>query len=582
LIKEEHLVGMNTIDAKTLQRAFLAGAKGLEAKKEWINELNVFPVPDGDTGTNMTMTIMSAAREVAAIEEPTMENLAKAISSGSLRGARGNSGVILSQLFRGFTKEIKPLETITTTTLANAFVRAAETAYKAVMKPKEGTILTVAKGMADKAVELVTETEDVIEFAQKVIAHGDYVLSQTPEMLPILKQAGVVDSGGQGLMQVMKGCLDGLLGKETDLNLETGAGGSPQPVSQAAQGPALEEADIKFGYCTEFIINVEKEYGDRQEREFKTYLESIGDSIVVVSDDDVVKVHVHTNDPGLAIQKALTFGSLSRMKIDNMREEHQERLIMDAEKKAGQEKGQAALGGAGQMASGQQAEEGGDQPRKEYGFIAVSIGRGFGEIFQGIGADYLIEGGQTMNPSTEDMLNAIDKVNADTIYILPNNSNIILAAEQAASLAEDKDIVVVPSKTVPQGITAIINFAPDLSPQENKEAMMAEMGRVKTGQITYAVRDTVIDDKEIHSGDIMGIGDAGILCVGKSVMDTTLDTLKSMVDGDSELITIYYGVDIGQETAEKLLERVEEAWPDCEVELHSGGQPIYYYLMSVE
>jgi DAK2 domain fusion protein YloV len=573
---------MNTIDAKTLQRAFLAGAKGLEAKKEWINELNVFPVPDGDTGTNMTMTIMSAAREVAAIEEPTMENLAKAISSGSLRGARGNSGVILSQLFRGFTKEIKPLETITTTTLANAFVRAAETAYKAVMKPKEGTILTVAKGMADKAVELVTETEDVIEFAQKVIAHGDYVLSQTPEMLPILKQAGVVDSGGQGLMQVMKGCLDGLLGKETDLNLETGAGGSPQPVSQAAQGPALEEADIKFGYCTEFIINVEKEYGDRQEREFKTYLESIGDSIVVVSDDDVVKVHVHTNDPGLAIQKALTFGSLSRMKIDNMREEHQERLIMDAEKKAGQEKGQAALGGAGQMASGQQAEEGGDQPRKEYGFIAVSIGRGFGEIFQGIGADYLIEGGQTMNPSTEDMLNAIDKVNADTIYILPNNSNIILAAEQAASLAEDKDIVVVPSKTVPQGITAIINFAPDLSPQENKEAMMAEMGRVKTGQITYAVRDTVIDDKEIHSGDIMGIGDAGILCVGKSVMDTTLDTLKSMVDGDSELITIYYGVDIGQETAEKLLERVEEAWPDCEVELHSGGQPIYYYLMSVE
>ncbi len=582
MIKEEHLVGMNTIDAKTLQRAFLAGAKGLEAKKEWINELNVFPVPDGDTGTNMTMTIMSAAREVAAIEEPTMENLAKAISSGSLRGARGNSGVILSQLFRGFTKEIKPLETITTTTLANAFVRAAETAYKAVMKPKEGTILTVAKGMADKAVELVTETEDVIEFAQKVIAHGDYVLSQTPEMLPILKQAGVVDSGGQGLMQVMKGCLDGLLGKETDLNLETGAGGSPQPVSQAAQGPALEEADIKFGYCTEFIINVEKEYGDRQEREFKTYLESIGDSIVVVSDDDVVKVHVHTNDPGLAIQKALTFGSLSRMKIDNMREEHQERLIMDAEKKAGQEKGQAALGGAGQMASGQQAEEGGDQPRKEYGFIAVSIGRGFGEIFQGIGADYLIEGGQTMNPSTEDMLNAIDKVNADTIYILPNNSNIILAAEQAASLAEDKDIVVVPSKTVPQGITAIINFAPDLSPQENKEAMMAEMGRVKTGQITYAVRDTVIDDKEIHSGDIMGIGDAGIPCVGKSVMDTTLDTLKSMVDGDSELITIYYGVDIGQETAEKLLERVEEAWPDCEVELHSGGQPIYYYLMSVE
>ncbi len=579
MIKEEQLVGMNTIDAKTLQRAFLAGAKSLEAKKEWINELNVFPVPDGDTGTNMTMTIMSAAREVAAIEEPTMENLAKAISSGSLRGARGNSGVILSQLFRGFTKEIKSLETITTTTLANAFVRATETAYKAVMKPKEGTILTVAKGMADKAVELVTETEDVIEFAQKVIAHGDHVLSQTPEMLPILKQAGVVDSGGQGLMQVMKGCLDGLLGKETDLHVEPKAEAAPSRTGEnAEQRAVLEEADIKFGYCTEFIINVEKEYGDRQEREFKTYLESIGDSIVVVSDDDVVKVHVHTNDPGLAIQKALTFGPLSRMKIDNMREEHEERLIKDSERKAREQKALEAVGDPEAALS--QGDE--QQPRKEYGFIAVSIGRGFGEIFQGIGADYLIEGGQTMNPSTEDMLNAIDKVNADTIYILPNNSNIILAAEQAASLAEDKNIVVVPSKTVPQGITAIINFVPDLSPQENKEAMMAEMGRVKTGQITYAVRDTVIDDKEIHAGDIMGIGDAGILCVGKSVRDTALDTLKAMVDEESELITIYYGVDIEDETAEKFLERVEEAWPQCEVELHGGGQPIYYYLMSVE
>ena len=572
-------MGMNTIDAKGLQRAFLAGAKGLEAKKEWINELNVFPVPDGDTGTNMTMTIMSAAREVAAIEEPTMENLAKAISSGSLRGARGNSGVILSQLFRGFTKEIKPLETITTTTLANAFVRATETAYKAVMKPKEGTILTVAKGMADKAVELVTETEDVIEFAQKVIAHGDYVLSQTPEMLPILKQAGVVDSGGQGLMQVMKGCLDGLLGKETDIRVESKPEAAPsQAGERSEQRTVLEEADIKFGYCTEFIINVEKEYGDRQEREFKTYLETIGDSIVVVSDDDVVKVHVHTNDPGLAIQKALTFGSLSRMKIDNMREEHEERLIKDSERKAREQKAMDA----GDPGAALSQEDEKAQPRKEYGFIAVSIGRGFGEIFQGIGADYLIEGGQTMNPSTEDMLNAIDKVNADTIYILPNNSNIILAAEQAASLAEDKNIVVVPSKTVPQGIAAIINFVPDLSPQENKEAMMAEMSRVKTGQITYAVRDTVIDDKEIHSGDIMGIGDGGILCVGKSVMDTALDTLKAMVDEESELITIYYGVDIEDETAEKFLERVEEAWPQCEVELHSGGQPIYYYLMSVE
>lgn len=558
---------MNTIDAKGLQKAFLAGAKGLEAKKEWINELNVFPVPDGDTGTNMTMTIMAAAREVAAIENPTMASLAKAISSGSLRGARGNSGVILSQLFRGFTKEIKTLDIITTTTLANAFVRATETAYKAVMKPKEGTILTVAKGMADKAVELVTETEDIIEFAEKIIAHGDYVLSQTPEMLPILKQAGVVDSGGQGLMQVMKGALDGLLGKEVDLSVVE----TTSPVSSpSADTQVLEEADIKFGYCTEFIINVEKTYGDKEEKSFKTYLESIGDSIVVVSDDDVVKVHVHTNDPGLAIQKALTYGSLSKMKIDNMREEHQERLFKNAEKAGNQ--GSSDISVANQEPA----------QKKEYGFIAVSIGKGFGEIFEGIGTDYLIEGGQTMNPSTEDMLNAIEKVNAQTIYILPNNSNIILAAEQAASLVKDKQIIVVPSKTVPQGITAIINFAPDLSPEENKEAMIEEMRQVKTGQITYAVRDTVIDDKEIRQGNIMGIGDKGILCVGQSVKETALDTLKAMTDETSELITIYYGADITQETAENLLEKVQETYPDCEVELHNGGQPIYYYLMSVE
>lgn len=558
---------MNTIDAKGLQKAFLAGAKGLEAKKEWINELNVFPVPDGDTGTNMTMTIMAAAREVAAIENPTMASLAKAISSGSLRGARGNSGVILSQLFRGFTKEIKTLDIITTTTLANAFVRATETAYKAVMKPKEGTILTVAKGMADKAVELVTETEDIIEFAEKIIAHGDYVLSQTPEMLPILKQAGVVDSGGQGLMQVMKGALDGLLGKEVDLSVVE----TTSPVSSpSADTQVLEEADIKFGYCTEFIINVEKTYDDKEEKSFKTYLESIGDSIVVVSDDDVVKVHVHTNDPGLAIQKALTYGSLSKMKIDNMREEHQERLFKNAEKAGNQ--GSSDISVANQEPA----------QKKEYGFIAVSIGKGFGEIFEGIGTDYLIEGGQTMNPSTEDMLNAIEKVNAQTIYILPNNSNIILAAEQAASLVKDKQIIVVPSKTVPQGITAIINFAPDLSPEENKEAMIEEMRQVKTGQITYAVRDTVIDDKEIRQGNIMGIGDKGILCVGQSVKETALDTLKAMTDETSELITIYYGADITQETAENLLEKVQETYPDCEIELHNGGQPIYYYLMSVE
>ena len=559
-------MGMTIIDAKTLKKAFLAGAQNLEAKKEWINELNVFPVPDGDTGTNMTMTIMSAAREVAALEDPTMETLAKAISSGSLRGARGNSGVILSQLFRGFTKEIRQTESITTTVLANAFVRATETAYKAVMKPKEGTILTVAKGMSDKAVELVTETEDIISFAEQVIAHGDYVLSQTPEMLPILKQAGVVDSGGQGLMQVVKGALDGLLGKEIDLTAVEGN----RPAIQV-ESSDIETSEIKFGYCTEFIINVEKPYDMDEEHRFKGYLSSIGDCVVVVSDDDVIKVHVHTNDPGLAIQKALTYGSLSRIKIDNMREEHQEKLIKEAEKIAKAQK-------AEEEAQKAKAEE----PRKPYGFIAVSIGEGFGEIFKGIGVDYLIEGGQTMNPSTEDMLTAIDHVNADTIYILPNNSNIILAAEQATHLVEGKNIIVVPSKTVPQGITAIINFVPDMTPEENKANMIEEMSRVKTGQITYAVRNTVIDDKEISEGDIMGIADKGIVAVGKEVEDTALETIKTMLDDESELVTVYYGADVTGEQAEGFLEKVQEVCGDCDVELQFGGQPIYYYLISVE
>lgn len=557
------------IDANLMQKAFLAGAKGLEAKKEWINELNVFPVPDGDTGTNMTMTIMSAAREVAAIKDPTMESLAKAISSGSLRGARGNSGVILSQLFRGFTKEIKNVETVNVTVLAKAFVRASETAYKAVMKPKEGTILTVAKGMADKAVELASQTEDIIEFADKVIEHGDYVLSQTPEMLPVLKQAGVVDSGGQGLMQVLKGVLDGLKGKEVDLSVSSGEqSSSSKPAGSGALSENIDTAHIKFGYCTEFIINVEQAYNEKSEHEFKTYLESIGDSIVVVSDDDVVKVHVHTNDPGLAIQRALSYGSLSRMKIDNMREEHQERLIQNAEKVAAAQK----------ITEDRKSTE----PRKNYGFIAVSVGDGLGEIFRGIGADYLIEGGQTMNPSTEDMVNAIECVNADTIYILPNNKNIILAAEQAKYLVEDKNIIVVPSKTVPQGISALINFIPEQSPEENLETMIEEMGRVKTGQITYAVRNTVIDDMEIHEGDIMGIGDRGMLAVGTSVDGVALDTLQQMLDEDSELATIYYGSDVKLEEAEALYVKAQEAFPEVEMELQEGGQPIYYYLISVE
>ncbi len=504
-------MNIREIDASLMKRAFLAGAQGLEAKKEWINELNVFPVPDGDTGTNMTMTIMAAAREVAALENPTMETLSRAISSGSLRGARGNSGVILSQLFRGFTKEIKTKEVVTVSVLADAFVRGTETAYKAVMKPKEGTILTVARGMAEKAVEMASKTEDVEEFAREVILYGDFVLGQTPEMLPVLKQAGVVDSGGQGLMQVMKGALDGLLGKEVSEEDADDIFGKSEGGAAAVRsgfGPDtadLDTSDIRYGYCTEFIINVEKQYDENIEREFKAYLESIGDSLVVVSDEDVVKVHVHTNDPGLAIQRALSYGSLSRMKIDNMREEHQERLIQNAEKLAREQK-EAERSEEKAAAGKEQAKENGTSasgtetknPRKPYGFIAVSVGEGMGEIFKGIGADYLIEGGQTMNPSTEDMLNAIDQVNADQVFILPNNKNIILAAEQAKYLVEDKEIIVVPSKTVPQGITALINFIPELSAEDNLSTMMEEMEKIKTGQITYAVRSTQIDGMEIQ------------------------------------------------------------------------------------
>ena len=566
-------MGISTIDAGKLKNAFLAGAKGLEAKKDWINELNVFPVPDGDTGTNMTLTIMAAAREVAELENPTMDQLAKAISSGSLRGARGNSGVILSQLLRGFTKEIKSVTEIDTTTLANAMVRGTETAYKAVMKPKEGTILTVAKGMSDKALEMASQTDDIEEFAREVIAYGDYVLEQTPEMLPVLKQAGVVDSGGQGLMQVVKGAFDGLTGRMTDVSL----GGAPAqkgpeaPKSRTAALTDIDTADIKFGYCTEFIINLDKDYSDQDEIQLKSYLESIGDSLVVVSDDEIVKVHVHTDHPGLAFEKALTYGSLSRMKVDNMREEHQERIIKDSERLARE---QAA-----------RKDEDAGQPSKErrtYGFIAVSSGDGLSEIFKGIGADYLIEGGQTMNPSTEDMLNAINKVNADNIFILPNNKNIIMAAQQARDLTEDKNIIVIPSKTVPQGITALVNFMPDLSAEENLAAMTEEMDNVKTAQITYAVRTTNIDGMEIEEGDIMAIGDHGMLAAGKSVDRVALDALKCMLDDDCELVTVYYGSDVGENAAKALVSQAEQMYPDKEIELQYGGQPIYYYLISAE
>lgn len=563
---------ITSINSKLLARMFLAGAKNLDSKKDWINELNVFPVPDGDTGTNMTMTIMSAAKEVSSLTNPTMAELAKAISSGSLRGARGNSGVILSQLFRGFCKVIKEYDEIDVTILCEACQKAVETAYKAVMKPKEGTILTVAKGAAEKTLELSDETEDVVTFVEEVIKQAEYVLDQTPEMLPVLKQAGVVDSGGQGLVQVLKGAYDALIGKEIDYTIEGApTGAAPAKIS------AETEAEIKFGYCTEFIIVLNAPMSDNEEHAYKAFLESIGDSIVVVADDEIVKTHVHTNDPGLALQKALTFGSLSKIKIDNMREEHQEKLIKDSQKLAAQQKAEEEAYEAAQA-----DEKTNNMPAKEMGFVSVSIGEGMNEVFRGLGVDYLIEGGQTMNPSTEDMLNAIEHVNAKTVFILPNNKNIIMAANQAVDLVEDKQIIVIPTKTIPQGITALVNYIPDHSAEENKEQMMAEIENVKTGQVTYAVRDTEIDGKTIKQNDFMGIGDKSILSVGTDLRATTLEMVDAMVDEDSAIVSIYFGSDSDEDSANELAAAIEEKYPDVEVEVNDGGQPIYYYVISVE
>lgn len=558
-----------TLDAALLSKMFLAGAKNLDAKKEWINELNVFPVPDGDTGTNMSMTIISAAKEVSALTDPDMAALAKAISSGSLRGARGNSGVILSQLFRGFTKVIKTEKEIDKMILCQAIEKACETAYKAVMKPKEGTILTVAKGVADKAIELSCDEDcSMAEYLNAILAEAEAVLAKTPEMLPVLKQAGVVDSGGQGLVEVLRGALDAYQGKEIDYTIEGAEAGSAATTgSGIVKISAQTEQEIKFGYCTEFIIVLNKPLSSTEEKDMKAFLQSKGDSIVLVADDEIVKIHVHTNDPGLVLQKALTFGSLSRIKIDNMREEHQEKLIKDAEKLAAQQR---------------EEEKKAQEPAKEMGFISVSIGEGLSEAFKGLGVDYIIEGGQTMNPSTEDMLNAIEQVNANNIFILPNNKNIILAANQAATLVEDKKIFVVPSKTIPQGITAMINYIPDQSPEENLASMEEAISMVKTGQVTYAVRDTILDEKEIHEGDYMGIGDSTILSVGTDMMDVLKDMLAQMVDEESSFISVFYGEDVTEDAAKEFAAYVEETYPECEVDLTFGGQPIYYYVVSVE
>lgn len=561
-----------SIDAGMVKEIFLAGAANLEAKKEWINDLNVFPVPDGDTGTNMTLTIMSASKEVSNIETPDMESLAKAISSGSLRGARGNSGVILSQLLRGFTKVIREYDAIDSRVLSLAFEKAVETAYKAVMKPKEGTILTVARGMSEKMTELAPKISDIKKLLGLVIEYGDEVLNYTPELLPVLKQAGVVDSGGQGLMQLMKGAYDALMGKKVDYS-NVISESKPAAGKETTAAKGIEDVNIEFGYCTEFIVNIEKKYGEKEEAAFKAFLESIGNSIVIVSDDEIVKVHVHTNHPGLAFEEGLKYGSLSRMKVDNMREEHEERLIANASKVAGDNK---------ETEHKEEAEEEEEIVNEKYGFISVSAGDGLTEIFKCLGVNYVIEGGQTMNPSTEDMLNAIENVHADNIFILPNNSNIILAANQAQSIVEDKNVIVVPTKTVPQGISALLAYSEEAAPEDNFNAMSEEIARVKSGSVTYAVRDTEVDDKVIRQGDIMGIGDKTILSVGQNISEVTKDLIDNLMDDDSELISIYYGNDIEEASAEELAKQIEEAYPDADVELNYGGQPIYYYIVSVE
>jgi len=564
-------VAISRLDAQLLKKAFLAGAARLESQKERINELNVFPVPDGDTGTNMTLTAMSAVKAVIMVEHPTIESIAKAMSSGSLRGARGNSGVILSQLLRGFCKEITVhADNVNVSVLASAFVKASETAYKAVMKPKEGTILTVAKGGADKALELEGTTDDIAKFFGEVLAHMEKVLDSTPEMLPVLKEAGVVDSGGAGLIEVLKGAYDVILGKVVPLadgNITTAQ------VSSGKSGITddIETADIKFGYCTEFIIMSEKEFTAKDEADFKHYLEGLGDCIVVVADDEIVKVHVHTNDPGLAIQKALTYGQLTSMKIDNMREEHHERVIENATQIANREK-----------EAEKEAKKAANEPKKKDGFIAVSAGSGLSEIFKGLGVDFVLEGGQTMNPSTDDILNAIDKVNAENIFILPNNKNIILAANQAKELTEDKNIIVIPSKTVPQGISAVINYVNDGDVEENTEKMTDALQYTKSGEVTYAVRDTAIDGKSISQGNIMGIGDEGIISVCDSVDRAVLEMLDHLVDGDSSIISLYYGNDVSESAANALSEKVADIYKGLDVEVHFGGQPVYYYLLSVE
>ncbi len=561
-----------TIDAGQLRQIILAGGRYLDLNKEWINDLNVFPVPDGDTGTNMTLTIMSASHEMEALTDLSMESLSKAISSGSLRGARGNSGVILSQLLRGFTKEIRTVSTIDTVVLARAFQRASETAYRAVMKPKEGTILTVARAVADKAAEIAGDVDDLETFMNTVIEEGDRVLGQTPELLPVLKEAGVIDSGGQGLMILLKGCLNGALGIEPDMAAVKQS--AKEARERGEQAAAVKESKKEYEYSAEYTICLPEESDTGAVQGLKSYLESIGGSVSVIPDDQSVRVCVMTNDPGLAIQKGISFGSLTHIKIDNM-------LRQFSETYRTSEPAAPDTAVVEDTVSVQTDSQAGSE-RKEVGFVAVSLGDGMSEIFTGLGVDVLIEGGQTMNPSTEDILNAIDEVNADVVYVLPNNKNVILAAEQAVKMSKDKQVVVVPSRTIPQGITALISYMPGRSPEGNLQQMVSEMNHVRTGEVTYAVRNTSVGGVEVHEGDIMGIDDNSILAVGREVAETSFRLLQALVSEESELISLYYGADVTEEEANKFLSRVEKEYPDRDVEMHRGGQPIYYYVMSAE
>ena len=577
----------NTIDAALLKKIFLSGANNISNNKEYINELNVFPVPDGDTGTNMTLTIMTAAGEVSNLDKPTMASLAKAISGGSLRGARGNSGVILSQLFRGFCKDISDKEVLYVLDLASAFSRAVDTAYKAVMKPKEGTILTVARGIADKAAECADKDMELMPFAEAVLAYGEEVLDNTPNLLPVLKEAGVVDSGGQGLIEILRGAIMALKGNEVIPADAPTVTASARPTFReidfsGSSNDSISTADIKFTYCTEFIIMLNSPLSDKEVDSFKEYLLSIGDSLVCVADDELVKVHVHTNHPGLAFEKALTYGALTNMKIDNMKEEHGERISLADERNKAKEQDEAFKKIKLELSSKQKAAPEEPAEKKKYGFVAVAAGEGLTAILNDIGIDSIISGGQTMNPSTDDFLSAIEKVNAENIFVFPNNKNIILSANQAAEICQDKNVIVIPSTSIPQSVSAMIEFDAESEPDEIKETMEKVLETVKTGEVTYAVRDTVIDGREIHKGNIMGIDDKGISAVGQNINDTTIQLIKNMVDEDAGLITVYYGADIKDEEALGLKESLEKGFPDLEIDLHNGGQPVYYYIVSVE